>query len=182
MINSIPAVSEVNCSEVSKQKRKSPFFDTKIITDTLLFSRRMSENMKFKNKGGLNRYDKFYGELNTSPSEIIVSLSKGRGKSMAKGIIGDIPIFINYSNNNYVGRYGNNEFNLHLEKNSIFRGTELIKGTINRKEVEFNLKGDKIPEGKDIQDILTAVLLLNGESARTYGDNFIGTKPSGVKQ
>lgn len=182
MINSIQSSYGVNRSEVSKQKRKSPFFDTKIITDTFLSSRRMSENMKFKNKSTFNPYDKFYGELNTSPSEIIVSLSKGTGKSIAKGIIGNTPIVLNYHNNNYVGRYGDYEFNLQLEKNSIFRGTELIKGTINSQEVEFNLKGDKIPEEKDIQDILTAVLLLNGESARTYGDNFIGTKPSGVKQ
>ncbi len=181
MINSIQGnygVERAGIMPQNSQAKANGVAVLKNLVDVFRSKKVMSEDMKKDYKSLLRPYDTYHGELNQSYAEINVEPGRLFSASHGKGIIGETPFEVTYKQNHYAGKYGKNEFDLQLRRVDLLGGTRIISGTINGQEVEFNLKGDEVPKDKETQDILTAVLLLNGESVRTSNGYLCGTTVS----
>lgn len=145
------------------------------ISDTADISKPMSEYMvKFgttlngslnKKSAGLILQSKFFNLINTGIDGII----------SGKNIKASIDNF-SFKSKKYQGKYGKKEFILTLEKRKISENTRYIRGVIDGKEVSFDLKTSKIPEDSDVQDILSSLLIANGEAIKARQGRFGGIK------
>lgn len=134
----------------------------------------MSEHMTKKRLKLTHPACLYNGALNGSIATLKTQSNSflGLDSRSVKGNIDGEDIELIYKNNSFKGIYGDNEFDLKLEKTNTFGKTRYISGTINDEEVKFDLQNSEIPKDKEIQDILSSVLLLNGEAAKTKDGKF----------
>ena len=153
---------------------------------TLTSKKTMKEKMKKHGSGVLGMKYSYKGTINGENSKLTVD---NQGKTIfaphdVKGHVGDKNVDLTYKQNftgsvcNYEGKIGNNAFNLKIEKKGFLGSNTKITGIIDGKPVEFCLKGGKVPEDKNTQDILTTILMLNGQEAKHKEGVFTGTKDS----
>lgn len=148
----------------------------------------MTEAMTIKKESFWGKETTLHGMINNNVSKLQVSRESAFGETNVTGNVGDKEVAISYKNNlsgtktNYKGQIGDNSFELKIETKGFLGNKSTITGTINGKPVCFELKGGKIPEDKDTQDILTTILMLDGSEAKQKDGHFNGIQMSDIAE
>lgn len=180
MIKSLdPIQMQLPIGEYEGNSKKPIYKMQNTISDIADIGKPMSEYMvKFgstlngnlnKKTAGLIMQSRFFNLINTGVDGIIDG----------KNIKATIDKF-SFKNKTYKGKYGKKEFILNLEKTKMSESTRYIRGKIDGKEVSFDLKASKFPKDTDTQDIISSLLIVNGEAVKIKEDRFCGIKkPTG---
>ena len=81
----------------------------------------------------------------------------------------------------FQGQYNGRSFDLKIERSGFLNSKASIVGIIDGQEVKFDLNGGEVPIDDEVQDILSTILMLNGQEAKQKDGVFKGIKSSDWK-
>ena len=82
----------------------------------------------------------------------------------------------------FQGEYNGRVFDLKIEKGGFLNSKTSIVGTIDGQEVKFDLNGGDVPVDEEVQDIISTILMLNGQEVKQKDGVFNGVKSSDWKE